>query len=360
MKRIIKAVIYIAIASLAASCAKNEAAGPNDANKRYFDAWLKVNNINVKPSGLGIYVLEESEGKGREVTKDGYILMDYVTKDLDGKITSYTGMHTAQQLGEYVKSDYYGPQFVNSTEGYLYAGVSDMLIGMKVGGHKKAIVPSWLMSYKQYATESEYLKETPEQDALIYDVTIRDFTLDINAWEIDTIGRFFANDKILIEGRPALKVFMNEYGVQMQPQDSIVNGFYYKQLRAPIDTASFALDTTIYINYTGMTLDGRVFDTTDEKTAKDYNIYSASKTYEPVQINWSETEDDDYTGITMGTNDSSVIEGFAFTLWQMKAMEKGIGVFYSPLGYSYNGNGNSIPGYSPLIFIIDIVAAPEE
>ena len=181
MKRIIKAVIYIAIASLAASCAKNEAAGPNDANKRYFDAWLKVNNINVKPSGLGIYVLEESEGKGREVTKDGYILMDYVTKDLDGKITSYTGMHTAQQLGEYVKSDYYGPQFVNSTEGYLYAGVSDMLIGMKIGGHKKAIVPSWLMSYKQYATESEYLKETPEQDALIYDVTIRDFTLDITA-----------------------------------------------------------------------------------------------------------------------------------------------------------------------------------
>lgn len=358
MKKIFLALFCIATILSSASCAKKAIEGPNEGNKRYFDAWLKVNNINVEPSGLGIYVLEETEGKGREVTRDGFILMDYVTSDLEGNITSYTGVKTAQQLGEYVKSDYYGPQFVNSFEGSLYAGVADALIGMKVGGHKKVIIPTWLMSYKDYDSESEYLAEEPEQGSLIYDVTIRDFTTEINQWEIDSIGGFFANRNILIEDRPAIDVFMIN-GVQMQPKDSIRTGFYYKQLRKPTDTTAFPLDTTIFINYTGMTLDGRVFDTTVEKTAKDYDIYSADKEYEPVQINWSETEDDGYGGITMGTDDTEIIDGFALTLWQMRAMEKGIGVFYSPLGYSYSGSGNSIPGYSPLIFIIDIVEKPE-
>jgi FKBP-type peptidyl-prolyl cis-trans isomerase len=64
--------------------------------------------------------------------------------------------------------------------------------------------------------------------------------------------------------------------------------------------------------------------------------------------------------MTMGSDKSSMISGFAKTLWQMKAMEKGVGVFYSSLGYGYSGSGSSIPGYSPLIFEIELVAKPEE
>jgi FKBP-type peptidyl-prolyl cis-trans isomerase len=37
---------------------------------------------------------------------------------------------------------------------------------------------------------------------------------------------------------------------------------------------------------------------------------------------------------------------------------KAVGVFYSPLGYSYNGSG-SIPAYAPLVFEIEIVDKPE-
>ena len=62
----------------------------------------------------------------------------------------------------------------------------------------------------------------------------------------------------------------------------------------------------------------------------------------------------------LGSDKSSMISGFAKTLWQMKDMEKGVGVFYSNLGYSYSGSGASIPGYSPLIFEIELVAKPEE
>ena len=62
----------------------------------------------------------------------------------------------------------------------------------------------------------------------------------------------------------------------------------------------------------------------------------------------------------MGSDKSSMISGFAKTLWDMKAMEKGVGVFYSILGYGYSGSGSSIPAYAPLVFEIELVAKPEE
>jgi FKBP-type peptidyl-prolyl cis-trans isomerase len=55
-----------------------------------------------------------------------------------------------------------------------------------------------------------------------------------------------------------------------------------------------------------------------------------------------------------------MITGFALTLWQMKAMEKGVGVFCSNLGYQSSGSGSSIPGYSPLIFEIELVEKPKK
>ena len=99
-----------------------------------------------------------------------------------------------------------------------------------------------------------------------------------------------------------------------------------------------------------------MFDTNIERVAKDNHLYSKDKTYEPVSIKWGEA----YTDLTMGTEGSGVISGFAMTLWKMKAMEKGVGIFYSPLGYSYSGSEPSIPPYAPLIFEIEIVAAPED
>ena len=361
IKRLFLPVSLAVISLFTVSCAKNAPVGTNDANKRYFDAWLHVNDINVTPTGRGIYVLEDVPGTGREIIKDGYVYLDYRTSDLEGNITSYTDAATAKLLGEYDPAAYYGPNFIGTYEDNIYAGVADLLLGMKVGGKKKAIIPSWLFSYEDYESESDYLKEASSSSSAIYEVSVKSFIPDINEWQIDSIGKFFNNDKVLINGVPANKIFTNEYGWAMTPADSVQTGFYYKQLKAPTDTAAFASDTTIYINYTGRLLNGQVFDTTIEDIAKDYNIYSPSRTYEPVQINWSsEAEDEDYTGITMGSDESEIIGGFALTLWQMRAMEKGIGVFYSALGYDYSGSGKNIPPFSPLMFEIEIVEAPEE
>lgn len=363
MRRIIISAAIIITALFTNSCAKKAPIGPNDADKRYFDAWLLMNNIDVEPTGLGIYVLEDTPGQGAEVKEDGFAFVDYTTTDLEGNIATYTTSEVAKQLGSYnydAYTKFYGPQFLTTYNGNIYAGVADMIVGMKVGGHRKAIIPSWLFSYSDYESGDEYIKYPGKSETLIYDITVKDFTTEIDKWEIDSIGRFFKNDKILIDGIAADKIFTNKNGGTMTAADSLATGFYYKQLKAPVDTTSFAKDTTIYINYTGRLLNGQVFDTTIEDIAKDNNIYSKSRTYEPVQINWANEEKYNHTGITMGTDESSLISGFTYTLWQMRPMEKGIGVFYSIMGYGTSGNGNTIPAYSPLIFEIEIVEKPEE
>ena len=59
-------------------------------------------------------------------------------------------------------------------------------------------------------------------------------------------------------------------------------------------------------------------------------------------------------------NGNGIIPGFALTLKQMSDNGKGVGIFWSPLGYKTTGQGESIPGYAPLVFEIELVAKPED
>lgn len=354
MKKIHSSLLYVAAGLLLVGCAQAIEESTNEADKRYFDAWISLNAPDIKPEGLGVYVLNESEGNGVEVTADGYALVDYVASDLEGNISSYTGSETAKQLGTYVETSYYGPQFWLTTDGTLQAGILDAVKGMKVGGSKKIIIPSWLMSYATYKTGAEYLAHTSNSANAIYEFTVKDFTKDVNQWQADSIVRFFSNPDVKVAGKPAKEIFVKD-GATMTMADTLQAGFFYKQLSAPIDTTTFKQDTTVYINYVGKLLNGLVFDTNIKRVAQDNGLYSPSKTYGPSKITWGEN----FSAITMGSG-SSVISGFALTLWQMRAMEKGVGVFWSPLGYSYSGSGSSIPGYAPLIFEIELVAEPED
>lgn len=342
MKKTIISLLSIAAALVITGCAKQAVSGINDANKRYFDAWMQLNYPDARPTDFGIYILENEPGTGAEVTKDGFAMLDYIATDLQGNIAAYTYKETAEQLGTYAKGNYYGVKVQPTAEGSLHAGLLEALVGMQVGGHRKVIIPTWLMSYSSYDTEAEYLAEESSNSSTIYDFTVRDFTEDIYKWQRNQIGDYFQNNRDIF-GDMTAEDTLSGYG-----------GFYYKQIVLPKDTTSFPSDTTIYINYTGKLLDGTVFDTTNERLAKDSGIWSSSRTYAPVEVTWGEEFDD----ITMSS--SSLINGFSLTLWQMRAFEKGIGVFTSNYGYGYSGSGSNIPGYAPLIFEIEIVKNPDE
>lgn len=340
MKKTIAIAFSIAAALCIFSCAKEPRTGANEANRRYFEAWLHVNHPDARPTGLGIYVLEEEIGSGYMVADSGCVFVNYTASDLEGNISAFNSKETAKQMGTYDTTTYYGPAKWFTTPGVLQAGVHEAVRGMKVGGRKKVIIPSWLMSYKVYETEEEYLDASSDGSAAIYDITVEDFTDDIYVWEQRQIGTYFDKNMDIFHGK--------------RIADSLSYGFYYQQLEKPTSLDTLKNDTTIYINYTGKLLNGLVFDTTIEKVAKDNGLYTAGRAYEPVPV----TMASEYSDILLDGN--NIISGFAMTLKQMKADEKGIGVFMSTLGYQSSGSGSSIPGYAPLVFEIELTAAPEE
>lgn len=335
--------ITAAVVTMAGACAKEVTESKNADNKLYLDAWISAHHPNVKPTGLGIYITDDQPGIGAAVTDDDfYFFIRYTATDLDGNIGSTSEEKVAQQIGSYTKGNYYGPTVVLNSGLATQVGILEMIKGMKVGGTRTAVIPGWLNvtidGDEGYETGDDYLENETGTDA-IYTITLTDKTDDIHKWEVDSLERYTAH--------------------RMNDVDSTFYGYYYQQLKEPTDTTTLPRDTTFYINYTGRLLNGQVFDTTVEDTAKFYGIYSSSKTYEPKQVALSE----EYTEITLGGSSSSdgstTINGFAYCLSKMKAYEKGVCAFYSALGYGYSGSGNAIPKYAPLTFEIEIVDKPE-
>ena len=349
MKNLYKYIFLAAAAIIPASCARIISEGVNEAEQRYFNAWLKVNGISEsQKAGRGIYILEKTEtASGTTVGADGYAIVEYTTTDLEGNITDYTDMEQAKQLGTYSPGSYYGPQVWTTTAETIRAGLYDGIAGMKIGERRRFIVPSWLMSYKNLATEAEYLAISRDNSTTIFDVTVKDFTKDINQWQFSKILQTI-NNKDFYDGA------FN--GTNIEDTTGVAYGMFYKTLEGIEEEKAFEGDTTIYINYTGKLLNGLIFDTNVERIAKDNHVYSASRTYGPTAVQWGE----DWSDITL--DESEVIGGFSRTLWQMAKLRKGskgVGIFYSELGYGYSGSSN-IPGYAPLIFEIEFVDKPEE
>ncbi len=337
MNRIFKSALYLIACITFAGCARNVSGGVNEATVREFESWMYVHYPNVPKTGLGIYVLSDVPGSGATVDGDGYVITEYTITNLEGDILLYTSEETAKKLGLFDNGTYYGPTVLSTKEGSMVAGVRQALVGMKVGGQKKFAVPNWLQSYSTYDTEEGYINESTANEHNIYDVTIVGYTDSIEQYEDNLIKKYIADHPDIFKS-PV----------------SDTTGFYYQVIELGDTTKTHLSDTSIFVNYTGRLLNGKVFDTTIERVAKDNGLYSANNAYEPVEVicgdNISET--------TLESN--STIDGFARTIWHMNPYGKAIGIFYSPLGYSYSGSGSSIPGYCPLLFEIEIVGFKDD
>lgn len=318
------------------SCAVEKEYQANEDEKMYLEAWLHTHHPDAKKTGMGIYLLnEEITGTGEDVTMPCYVMVTYTVRDLEGNITSSSDAESAKQTGDYDQTYYYGPRVWTFGEGSITKGLEDLLTGMKVGGEREALIPGWFQTYNRYETEEEYMKEVTDQSAQIYKVRVDEITEDIYEWQTDRIEEYCAEHSITLpEADPEGFYYIQETAGEGEPED-------------------MHKDTTVYINYTGMRLDGQVFDTTDEKTAKDHHIFSSDKTYGPMEVTMSA----DSTEIKL--DDNSIISGFGKTLWEMRPMEKGTGIFYSTYGYGTSGSGSLIPGYAPLIFKIELVPDPD-
>lgn len=340
-----KTIIMLAFAAAVLSgCSKPIETTKNEAARKYFESWVKINHPDAKPTTLGSYIIHEDKGTGKAagtVEQNPYVRIDYTMRQLNGTVYATTSEKLSQQIGTYEENGTYGPAIFLRGEGHLAVGLEELLKSMNEGGKIEAAVPGWLSGMKTYSNPKDYLKEVTGTD-YVYAIELKEAISDIKKWEIDSLVRFLAVEYPSVNPADTVKAAGNHKKY----------GFYYIQEKATdCPDSTFTDGTKVYLNYTGRLLNGRIFDTTDERTAKDAGIYSSGRSYKPTYVNWNQ----EYDKITMGAGSSDVIDGFKFALSGMKPHEKGTAIFFSEYGYSTNGSGSTIPAYSPLIFEFELV-----
>ena len=82
----------------------------------------------------------------------------------------------------------------------------------------------------------------------------------------------------------ALEKYVHDHNIQVKPTAS---GLYYIEKIKGVGTTP-GKGSKVKVNYTGRFLDGTVFDTSDEATAKAEGVYDARRPYEPIEFNLGE------------------------------------------------------------------------
>ena len=325
------------------SCArppKND--GSSDINA--WNAWIHVQK-EMHPeylwtkTPLGSYILEDDKSGTVPVGSDEmypFVNVEYTIRNYQGQVQSTTDIILGQRLGTFEECNFYGARFWHRGEGYIAAGLEELISGMNIGEKVKAVVPQWLNTVSRFSNEDEYRKNYTDGATYIYDLKVTEQVTDIDEYQINKDVNFL---------RAA-------YGADVEPKDSIAYGCYYHRLVEPSDTTTPENGKTVKIEYVARLLNGQVFDTTIKDTAKVHNIYSAGAAYEPAEINWKETYDE----LTMGSDESALITGFKLGVFRMRVGEKGVVVFNSSLGYGAEDLGAIVPGYSPMAFEIEMLS----
>ncbi|MES2268370.1 MAG: FKBP-type peptidyl-prolyl cis-trans isomerase [Bacteroidota bacterium] len=97
---------------------------------------------------------------------------------------------------------------------------------------------------------------------------------------------------------------------------------------------------TVYVNYTGRTLDGKVFDSSVEADAKAGGLNQPGRTYEPISF-------------ALGAG--RVIKGWDEGLALLNEGSKATFIIPSALAYGERGAGADIKPYSTLLFDVELV-----
>ena len=329
----IKNIFFIAcIAAALVSCAQSAESDSYAAYNRVMAAWMNV-NYPTKVSNTtdsGAYILDEEEGTGKTPTDSSYVFVHYVRTDLEGNIESTNFEELARQLMQYAHSSYYGSDIWQLGIESVPYGVEEMLLKMKEGGFAKIACP--LAASEITYTAYNAFSDGSATDNVIYYLYLDKVIEDIDEYQTEQIEAF--RDSVY----PGL--------------DTISAGFYFKKLvEAEIPTLddgtldTIADATTVYVRYIGRLLNGQVFDTNIQDTAKKYKIYSSDNDYDALEIEFYSDQDD-------AIDNNDVVEGFSMAVCRMYYGEVADTFFWSSLGYAESGSGESIPEYSPLRFTI--------
>ena len=316
--------IVLLAAFLTGACAVDPEEDSNYGLDRVMKAWIRVNYPGLKPfANTDSYVLEMVEGTGLPVGDSAYVWVHYAKRNLDQTVTSTNIQELAEQIGSYSVTTNYAGNIWRVDQGYLPDDLEDVIKTMRAGSHVKVALPASASSHdRSLYSAFNSLSETTNQ---IIDVTVDSVVTDIYDYQ-----------------ERAMKAWFRErYGVS----DTAAAHLYLKKLvekTAEEDTISEG--TNVKVRYVGRLMDGRVFDTNIEDTAKFYRIYKSTGSYNALSIEYYKTD------TTKFSSANSVVKGFGKGVTMMNYGEKAVVLFSSQLGYGDKGSSPSIPEYSTLSF----------
>lgn len=296
------------------SCAEDKNESDRSIQERILDAYIKEKFPQAKKLESGLVMIDFQQGSGEELERRDGGYFEYTTQSLSGDYIETTDEELAKQLGSFSNSNYYGPVLYEMGYKTTYKGLEEVMIGMKIGGKAKFILPPWLSVTGSNGDRWE------ESANLIYEIELKEVINNIDIWEADTMRRYAA--------------------IHYPGLDTLSSHFYFKKLH---DAKADSLESeTVQVRYIGRLLDGWVFDTNIADTAKKYGIYDAENDYNALDFKHS-------NDIETMEQDNSMVTGFCMALKDMSYGDKAFTMFGSKYGYDYTGK-DPIGPYQPLIF----------
>jgi FKBP-type peptidyl-prolyl cis-trans isomerase len=125
-------------------------------------------------------------------------------------------------------------------------------------------------------------KDHPEQRP---DSTVKYFIYQIEVQKIQSEADYQQEQEALAIGAAALETeaimnYVSEKGINIEPNEDGV----YVIVTAKGRGKEVVKDNTVFFNYTGTTIDGKVFDTSIEEVAKENNLYNPQREYAPLEV----------------------------------------------------------------------------
>lgn len=339
-----KKILIPLIGILAAGCVTSNTPSTGQQAKDYLEIWMQKNYPSVTAEASGIYIISDmTSGAAKWSADKAWVLAEVTIKSLSGTVISTDNKEWSQQLGTYKVSSYYGGKFSAVGEGASYAGFDAILDGMEIGATRVAIVPAWLLTTSRYSSEKEYIDNCSASSSLIYIVHLIAQVTDPTEWEKQQVADYVSAH---YPGATATLMPGSEEGSEADGTFwfiSDVSGFNEDDKRSETEM-------DLSLNYTGMRLDGTVFDTSVQKTAVDNDIYDSSRTYAPMSLAFSST----WSDIKID-NSTTFIDGFkaGISLMWWKG-QKATVIFTSGHGYGTSSK-DAIPAYCPLLFQLELV-----